>query len=143
MSYNGKIFLTLVLLSFVAAGLSLLGHALASGAIPLPGEPPAEGGNVAQIQPYSHGENYEWVAGALERSSLEGGFWVLTYQQANATPDQYRGRFVLGTDSRLDGFSEGDLAVVWGRPAPEQVSIFMAGTIYEFDRIERLQGASA
>ncbi len=97
-----------------------------------------EGGSAADVS-FGHGPGYSWVAGELYYNELEGGFWGIRYiaDPAAAAADPHGGRFVLGRDSRLQGFNTGDRVWLQGRISSGQASIFMAGTIYHFDEIRR------
>ncbi|MBI2912077.1 MAG: hypothetical protein HYY05_08030 [Chloroflexi bacterium] len=97
-----------------------------------------EGGSTADVA-FGHGPDYSWVAGELYYNELEGGFWGIRYiaDPAAAAADPHGGRFVLGRDPRLQGFSAGDRVRLRGRISSGQASIFMAGTIYQFDEIRR------
>lgn len=111
----------------VGGGLTVL-----AGAIGPTGSP------AGNYQVFSHGANYTWVSGELQRSDLEGGFWQIVYLQEGVELDQYGGRFTLGTPPLLDEFEAGDRVVIFGRVAREQASIFQSGTIFEIDRVQRL-----
>lgn len=83
-----------------------------------------------------HAADYSWVVGRLDYSQIEGGFWIIRYE--NQT-DQFGGKFVLGRDSKLEGFADGDLVKITGQIAQNQVSIYQAGTLYQIDSIQRLR----
>ena len=103
-----------------------------------PGVGMNEGGSTADVA-FGHGSGYSWVAGELYYNELEGGFWGIRYiaDPAAAAADPHGGRFVLGRDPRLRGFNAGDRVRLQGRISSGQASIFMAGTIYQFDEIRR------
>lgn len=86
--------------------------------------------------PFSHAPDYSWIAGQLYYSNLEGGFWGIRYGEKEE--DKYGAHFVLGKTLPGD-FKDGDLVLVQGQIAEEQVSIFMAGWIYKVEEIELLE----
>ncbi len=98
----------------------------------------SEGSSTADVA-FGHGPNHAWVAGELYYNELEGGFWGIRYiaDPAAAAADPHGGRLVLGKDPRLQGFNTGDRVRLQGRISSGQASIFMAGTIYQFDDIRR------
>lgn len=89
-------------------------------------------------KPFSHAPDYSWVAGQLYYSHLEGGFWGIRYGEKEE--DKYGGHFVLGKSLSGD-FKDGDLVLIKGQIAEEQVSIFMAGWIYKIEEIQVLTKA--
>ncbi len=120
-------FLAVIGIAVVGGGLTVLASTIGPTGSP-----------AGNYQAFSHGENYTWVSGELRRSDLEGGFWQIIYLREGVEPDQYGGRFTLGTAPLLDEFEAGDRVVIFGRIAREQASIFQSGTIYEIDRVQRL-----
>ena len=84
-------------------------------------------------EPSSHAPDYSWIVGRLEYSQIEGGFWVIRYE--NQT-DKFGGKFVLGNDSRLANFKSGDLVKITGRISDEQVSFYQSGTLYDLESID-------
>jgi len=89
-------------------------------------------------QPFSYAPDYSWIAGELYYSPLEGGFWGIRYGEKGE--DKYDGHFVLGKTLRGD-FKDGDLVLIKGQIAEEQMSIFMAGWIYKVEKIEKLDNS--
>lgn len=107
-------------------------------ALPTPAVAMSEGSSAGDAA-FGHGPGYSWVAGELYYNELEGGFWGIRYiaDPAAAAADPHGGRFVLGKDPRLQSFRPGDRVRLEGRISSGQASIFMAGTIYQFDDIRR------
>lgn len=86
-------------------------------------------------EPQSYAQDFSWVKGRLERNPLEGGFWQVKFGDESVP---YNGKFVLGNDSKLEEFESGDLVKITGRISPQQVSIYMSGTIYSITSIEKI-----
>jgi hypothetical protein len=65
---------------------------------------------------------------------LEGGFWQVVYRREGQPPDSYGGKFVL-VGPVPEGLRPGQMVLVRGRVAEEQVGISMAGPAYEVHSI--------
>ncbi|MFA5508555.1 MAG: hypothetical protein WC314_17770 [Vulcanimicrobiota bacterium] len=87
---------------------------------------------------YSHATNFEWVAGRLEYSDLEGGTWTLHYAEQASDDDPHGGKFVL-QGSIPESLKAGDLVVARGQIAEQQMGIHMAGSYYEFSSLSLLE----
>lgn len=80
--------------------------------------------------------DFSWVKGKLEFNPIEGGFWQIRFGEETAP---YGGKFVLGQDPKLNQFQEGDLVLIKGQIAKEQISIYMAGWLYEIEEAKLLR----
>jgi hypothetical protein len=88
---------------------------------------------------YSHNSDYTLISGKLTYSDLEGGFWQINYLAPNDPADEHRGKFVLGNPALLDDAKDGEFVRLTGfvRPLEEQVSFYMAGTLYSITGVIR------
>ncbi|MBI2621163.1 MAG: hypothetical protein HYW63_00765 [Candidatus Levybacteria bacterium] len=115
-----KVFITVLVAIVIAFGASL---------ILLNRQPPKD-------ESYAHAPDYSWVTGQLQYQDIEGGFWIIRFGSRDAP---YNGQFVLGKDSRLQNFKNGDLVKITGKISQDQISIYQAGTIYTLQSIEFLK----
>ena len=107
----------------------------AAGAIPE--TPPASQPDVTLV--YYHNADYTSVVGELIWRDLEGGFWQLNYLPPNsraAAADPHGGHFVLGKLPNFKGLNSGDWVRVTGQISANQISIFMAGTMYQAKTVQ-------
>jgi len=93
----------------------------------------------ARHSPYTHAPDYSWVAGRIERSELEGGFWTIRYQKPGEKADAYGGHFVLHvTPAQGAALHAEAMVLVTGHVERNAVDIQMAGTAYRVRKIEPL-----
>jgi hypothetical protein len=98
----------------------------------------ATGQNTDDVNPYGHASDYGWLRGRLEYSHVEGA-WKLRYAPIDVENDPHGGSVVLGNDSRLREFQEGDIVYVEGRTLGGPTGVFTAGPRYEVRQITRLE----
>jgi hypothetical protein len=88
---------------------------------------------------FAFADDLSWIVGRLEREEFEGGFWRL---QFGTTDDPYGGEVVLGNPPALSGAHAGALVRVEGRPEPDAMSIWMAGTLYDVASAHEVAGGA-
>ena len=84
----------------------------------------------------SFAEDYLWVVGVLRFTDVEGGFWQIQYRTNEE--DAYDGHFVLGNPPIVSWYKDGDFVRIYGKPL-DTPNIYMAGTMYEVNFIEKVQ----
>lgn len=89
-----------------------------------------------KISSFDHAADYSWISGRIEHQDLEGGFWIIKYNEAN---DKFGGKFVLGNDPRLTNFQNGDIVKITGKISENQISIYQAGILYQLESIQKLK----
>ncbi len=104
-------------------------------------EGPVEATAAAEKAKFGFAKDYSWVIGELVHRNLEGGFWQIRFIPAGtpaAKANKHRGKFVLGNPAQLKGYKTGDIVKITGGVSPNQMSIWMAGTIYKLKTVQRV-----
>jgi hypothetical protein len=89
------------------------------------------------LEPYTHGEHFEWVTGELKYLGVEGPTWDIIYNK------EHNKKFLLLTGKEYvfqppEGFKDGDIVVLTGQVGHLEMSSFMTGDYYSVEKIELL-----
>lgn len=87
----------------------------------------------------SHGKNYQWLVGTLQRVHTPKHQWKIRYADLDQH-DKWGGSVILAPDARLDEWNDGDMVYVEGEVLTSRPSLYLTGALY---RIHCIRPASS